>query len=376
MWLRQTPPNPVAPEHHGNVVDRHSQHEPTGNEDRPKALPDVPATTEVQVGLADHSIRRTQQMSTQGSEIDRRTGQGAGPRHVTLHRAGASFAPTVRIPLVVVLTLAVVGSMVAGVSVRAQGPEGDAASEPGLCLEAASSVLDPGAWSEILDTVTVAVERNTDFFPDAAVVTLPDLTQPWDPGAFPTVRIGIWGTGGSDPGSTAERLERLAATDCLREGSEWTTTISYELVLGAAESMLAGARLPQDDGELLIAEDIEADIDVEFYPSEQRVRTILDFSKPVLIFDVHGTCWIDDVFAVDAGEVVVTSQADMKGDIGASRGCALFQEFLDETGAGERAIGLLPTEIPLADGSVVRFVVRSVEVDDSALVMAGSVEMR
>jgi hypothetical protein len=316
-------------------------------------------------------------MWTNPEDVRPRTSQDAEPQHVALRRFRTAIGPTARMRLVpAVLALAVVGSMVAGVSVRAQSADEDTASDRGLCLEAATSLVDPGAWNEILDAVTVAAERNTDFFPEAIVVSIPDLTQPWDPGAFSTVRIGIWGSGGSDPGSTGERLERLAARDCLRDGSEWTTTISHELVLAAAESMLAGARLPQDDGELLIAEDIEADIDVEFYPTEQRVRTVLDFSKPVLIFDVHGTCWIDDVLAADAGEVVVTSQADMKGDIGASRGCALFQEFLDETGAGERAIDLLPTEIPLADGSVVRFVVRSVEVDDSAIVMAGSIETR
>ena len=313
-------------------------------------------------------------MSTHGSGIVRRTGQGAGPTHVALHRPRASLAPTVRMPLVVALALAIVGSMVAGGSVRAQGPERDAAAEPGLCLEVASAVLEPGAWSEILDAVTVAVDRNTDFFPDAAVVTLPDLTQSWDPGAFPTVRIGIWGTGGSDPGSTDEQRERLAAMDCLSRGSEWSTTISHELVLAAAELILAGARLPQDDGELLIADDIEADIDVEFYPTEQRVQTILDWSKPVLFFDVGGLCWIDDVLADDAGEVVVNSQADMDVTIGGEAGCELFQEFLDEKGAGERAVDLLPTEIPLADGTVVRFAVGSVDLDGSAIVMAGSIE--
>jgi hypothetical protein len=87
-------------------------------------------------------------------------------------------------------------------------------------------------------------------------------------------------------------------------------------------------------------------------------------------------CWIDDVLAADAGEIVVNSQADMEVDFGGEAGCALFQEFLDETGAGERAIGLLPTEIPMADGAVVRFGVRSVEVEDSTIVMVGSIEAR
>ncbi len=250
------------------------------------------------------------------------------------------------------------------------------ASNPGICLEADSSGLDADDWGEVLSAVELAAEGEPDFFPDAAVVTSFDLTQPWDPGAFPTVRIGIWGTGGSDPGSTAERRERLSATDCLRDGSGWTTMISHDLALAAAELMLAEARLPQDGGEPLVPKEAEADIDVELYPTEQRVRTILDWSKPVLIFRVGGLCWIDDVFAVGVGEIVVSSQADMEVDFGGEAGCALFQEFLDETGAGERAIGLLPTEIPMADGSVVHFVVRSVEVESSAIVMAGSIDVR
>ena len=249
-------------------------------------------------------------------------------------------------------------------------------SNPGLCLEAEAALLDAEAWREVLRAVAVAVEGEPDFFPDAAIVSLPDLTRSREPEDVPSVKIGIWGTGGNDTGSTDERRERLTATDCLRDGSEWTTTISHDLVLAAAELRLTEARLPQDGGDPLVPKEAEADIDVEFHPTEQRVRTILDWSKPVLFFRVGGLCWIDDVLAAGAGEIVVSSQADMEVDFGGEAGCALFREFLDETGAGERAIGLLPTEIPMADGAVVRFAVRSVEVESSTIVMAGSIEIR
>jgi hypothetical protein len=292
---------------------------------------------------------------------------------------------TTRVGIAVVSVLLSVAALVSTSPViRASTPSADPdqsssslASDPGMCLEAESSVLDAEAWGEILRAVAVAVEGEPDFFPDGAIISLPDLSRPWEPQGVDTVKIGIWGTGGNDPGSTDERRERLAGTDCLRDGSEWTTTISHALVLAAAERILAGARLPQDDGELLISEDIEADIDVEFYPTEQRVRTILDWSKEAFLLRVGGLCWIDDVLAADAGEVVVSSQAgkDVTPVVGEA-GCALFQEFLDETGAGERAIDLLPTEISLADGTVVRFVVESVEVLDTEIVMAGSLETR
>jgi hypothetical protein len=298
---------------------------------------------------------------------------------------GAMVGPlTTRVSIAamsVLLSVAALASTSPAIRADTPSPDPDRstsslASNPGVCLEAGSSVLDAEAWVEVLRAVELAAEGEPDFFPDTAIVTLPDLTQPWDRGAFPTVRIGIWGSGGSDSGSTDERRERLAATDCPGDGSGWTTAISHDLMLAAAELMLAEARLPQDGGEPLVPEEAEADIDVELHPTEQRVRTILDWSKPVLFFRVGGLCWIDDVLAAAAGEIVVSSQADMKVDPLAEAGCALFQKFLDETGAGERAIGLLPTEIPMADGSVVRFVVQSVEIHDMEVVMAGSIETR
>jgi hypothetical protein len=154
-------------------------------------------------------------------------------------------------------------------------------------------------------------------------------------------------------------------------------TISHGLVLASAELMLAVARLPQGGGDPLVPEDAEADIDVEFHPTENRVRTILDWSKPVLgPIRVGGSCWIDDVLGADAGEVVVRSTADVDVTIGGEAGCLLFQEFLDEKGAGERAVDLLPTEIALVDVTVVRFAVGSVDLDGSAIVMAGSIGIR
>jgi hypothetical protein len=314
-------------------------------------------------------------MWTDPKDLKPRTSRDAGPARVALRHFRGSMSPAVRVPLVAVaLALAVTGSMVAGVTVRAQSLGGDTASEPGICLEAASSLVDPGPWSEILATVTATAGLDTDFFPHAAVLTFPDLTRSWEPGAYPTVRIGVWGAAAVDPASTAEQRAFLATADCLGDGSEWTRTVSHDLTLAAAERILAGARLPQPDGELLISDDIEADIDVEFHPEEQRVRTILDWSKPVLFARVGGMCWIDDVLGAAAGEVVVRSEAGMDVTFGGGAGCALFQEFLGEKGAGERAVDLLPTEVSLADGTVVRFVVESLEVHDMEIVMAGSIE--
>ncbi len=283
----------------------------------------------------------------------------------------------------VLVTVAAVVLVSTSPVIRAGTPSADRvrsssslAADPGLCLEVESSVLDAKAWREVLRAATVAVGQEPDFFPDGAIVSSPDLTRAWEPQGVDTVKIGIWGTGGDDPGSTDERRERLAGLDCLTDGSEWTVMTSHDLVLAAAELMLAEARLPQDGGEPLVPKDAEADIDVEFHPAEWRVRTILDWSKPVIgPIRVGGLCWIDDVLGADAGDVVVRSRADVDVTIGGEAGCALFQEFLDEKGAGERAVDLLPTEIALADGTVVRFAVGSVDLDGSAIVMAGSIEI-
>jgi hypothetical protein len=68
---------------------------------------------------------------------------------------------------------------------------------PGIRLEAEAATLDPEGWSELLRAVGVAVDGEPDVFPAAAIVSLPDLNVPWEPEGVPTVRMGIWGTGGT-----------------------------------------------------------------------------------------------------------------------------------------------------------------------------------
>jgi hypothetical protein len=313
-------------------------------------------------------------MSTHRAQDHHHIDRTAGPTHEAFHWIRVSTSPGQRVSLfAVALGLALIGSMLAGVTVRAQSPGGATETEPGLCFEATSSVLVPESWAEVLQQITTATEQDSAFFPDAAIVTMPDLDHTWDPAAFPTIRIGIWGTGASELGSSEQLRDQLAHADCLREGSEWTTVVSHDLVLAAAESILADARLPQDGAEQLVSDDVEADIDVTFHPAEQRIRTNLEWSKPVFgPVNVGGQCWIDDVLAADAGQVIVISGAGSDVSLGGEAGCALFQEFLDEQGAGQRASHLLPKEFSLADGSTVDVAVQSVDVRDSEIVLAGA----
>ena len=168
-----------------------------------------------------------------------------------------------------------------------------------------------------------------------------------------TVKIGIWASGNGRPDPNDGRRERLAASDCLVEGSAWTTMISHELLQAGAERILAGARLPDDSGEPPIREDAEAAIVVEFDPAQGRVRTTLEFNVPVGPFNPGGTCWIDDVLSVDplTGMVVPTTTAGMDVDPFMESGCQKFQAFMTDGGAGEQALSLLPAAIELTDGS-------------------------
>ena len=264
-----------------------------------------------------------------------------------------------------------------GASASSEGSSSSVAPGPDVCLEADASLLDVEGWGAVHRAIAAAVEDEPEFFPDAAMVSFPDLTQSWVPSGSPTVRIGIWGTGGNHAGWTDVGRERIAGTDCLSDGADWPGGVARELVVEAAVRMLAVGRRQLDGGEPLVPTEAEADIDVEFHPAERRVRTILDWSKPVLgPIRVGGLCWIDDVLGADVGEVTVRSQADMDVTIGGEAGCALFQEFLDERGGGERAVDLLPTEVDLADGYIVSFVVETIDLDGSVIVMAGSIGIR
>ncbi len=182
---------------------------------------------------------------------------------------------------------------------EASGTLADAGPAPAVCIEAEAAALDPGAWAGVLEAIELATEQKPDFFPDATVVSLPDLTEPWDAADTPTVRIGIWATAADAPDSAGDRQEGLAATDCLADGASWTTTISGEMLQAGAERILAGARLPDDSGSPPIREDAEAAIAVELDPADGRVRTTLQFNVPVGPLRLGGTCWIDDDLDTD-----------------------------------------------------------------------------
>ncbi len=297
--------------------------------------------------------------------------------------AQALAGNVMRRPLVSRLGMAMVVS--AGCGVLAGGASGVHADTtgtvarsgpaPAVCIEADAAALDPGAWAEVLEAIELATEQKPDFFPDATVVSVPDLTEPWDAADTPTVRIGIWATASDAPDSAGDGRQGLAATDCLADGASWTTTISGELLQAGAERILAGARLPDDSGSPPIREDAEAAIAVELDPADGRVRTTLQFTVPVGPLRLGGTCWIDDALAIDgaSGTAVTRASSGMDVDPFTESACQKFAAFMTEGGAGEQALALLPVAIALSDGATARFVTTSATVSDQGVVMSGAV---
>ncbi len=261
------------------------------------------------------------------------------------------------------------------VHAEASGTLADAGPAPAVCIEAEAAALDPGAWAGVLEAIELATEQKPDFFPDATVVSLPDLTEPWDAADTPTVRIGIWATAADAPDSAGDRQEGLAATDCLADGASWTTTISGEMLQAGAERILAGARLPDDSGSPPIREDAEAAIAVELDPAEGRVRTTLEFNVPVGPLRLGGTCWIDDAIDIDGatGTAVTRVSSGMDVDPFTESACQKFAAFMTDGGAGEQALALLPVAIALDGGASARFVATSATVSDQGVVMSGAV---
>jgi hypothetical protein len=260
-------------------------------------------------------------------------------------------------------------------AVDTTAPSADAAGPPpGVCFAVASPLLDADGWTRVTDAVAEAARERRDFFPDGLTVTVHDAAVSEALSATTGGSLDIWGIDPSDVHRQLDRPIGPAAADCLRPGHVWTLVIRQGLLRAAAERLLAGARDPVDGAEPLVPVDARATIDVEFDPMTRRIRTILDWSKPVAFFDVGGQCWIDDVLDAAGGRVVVRSTAGRDVTLGGDAGCDLFMRFLESEGAGTRAVSMLPGVIGLDDGSTLRLVVESIEVDQATLVFSGSVE--
>ena len=268
--------------------------------------------------------------------------------------------------------LAITGAMllsaVAPVSAQSPSPTSGGSGEAGMCVGLQASAVPPGAWGDIVGAIGGAARARPLIFPDAAIETIPTLDGSGGTDTTSDVQIGIWDTGGSDPAGAAQRLQTLASGTCLGTSDAWTATISRDLLLAGSLRILETAPLDPD-----VRASIE--LEVELHPADDMVRTVLRFA--VAGGFSHGICWVDDGLTIDTstGRALSSDQvfADLQFGI-PGNACERFRAFMPEGGAGGQAIALQPVEITLADGSTVRFVATSVDVQDADIVLAGHIE--
>ena len=233
----------------------------------------------------------------------------------------------------VVLALATGLLLVSGVAVASADEPAD------VCLELAAEAVSSEEWSALADPVAEAVAARPQLFPD------PTIDRQ---GARLDIASG-------HPGLAS------GAASCLEPGYEWTARFGQSFLAAGADLMLAEA--PTTPG-------IDSAVDIEWYPDEARLRTTLVFAGPLDI--PNGTCWVDDALSVAEGSIETTGDQGMETSPFAEGACRRFFEYLPDGGAGEQAVTLLPTEVVLPDGGLLRFVAEDVLVRPDALLIAGS----
>lgn len=226
----------------------------------------------------------------------------------------------------------------AGLPARAQDTDAD------LCLEVATGAMTETAWSALTAGVEAAISSRPSLFPAPSMEAAGR-------------RLDVWGDR-ADPGRSEGRA-------CLEPGREWSIRFGRGLLEAGAERMLAEA--PTTPG-------IESEVRLEWHPAEGRLRTTLTFAGPLDI--PNGSCWVDDVLAVDGprGVAVAIAEQGRRTSPFAEWACDRFFEYLPDGGAGEQAVTLLPTTVEPADGDALRLVTHAVTLRDDAIVLAGSIE--
>lgn len=223
--------------------------------------------------------------------------------------------------------------LLAGAAVAADAPAAD------VCLELAPEVVGPEEWSSVVAAIVEAITPRTALFP------APSLDETG-------TRLAI---------DAGDGEGRPATGSCLEPGFEWSARFERDFLQAGAERMLAEA--PTTPG-------ITSAVDIEWLPAESRLRTVLVFAGPLDI--PNGTCWIDDVIAIEDGVVTASGERGLRTSPFAEGACGRFYEHLPQGGAGEQAVTLLPATVMLSDGRRLRFEAQDVTVREDALVVSGS----
>jgi len=231
-----------------------------------------------------------------------------------------------------------------------------------VCLEVVSEGLSDADWALVVEEVSSVVASRPALFPRAQVSASPAVIEGAGIAslATPSARLDIHSghAGASIVG---------ASTACLAPDQEWTARFGREFLEASAEQMLADA--PTTPG-------IDSDVVLEWHPDEARVRTLLTFAGPLDI--PNGRCWVDDVLSVDASAGIATASAQhgLETSPFAEGACGRFFDHLPDGGAGQQAVTLLPFEIDLDAGRILRFVATEVVVEENAVLLAGTLELR
>jgi hypothetical protein len=236
--------------------------------------------------------------------------------------------------------------------------------EPDVCLAVKPERMDPRAWAALVDAVDDAMATRPTLIPDRSVVTMPDPLDVSGTGspAGERWRVGVWSTGGSEPGASARGAAVLAEAACGPTDGDWSATFTGSFLRAGTQRELAAA--PTTPG-------FSSEIDVEWRAGDPRIRTVLRFSGPLGI--PNGTCWMDDLLRVDAagaaGADVETGFTTSPFGEGV---CGRFEDFLPEGGAGAQAVALLPTRVALDDDGSLSLVVSTVKVTADGIELAGT----
>jgi hypothetical protein len=238
-----------------------------------------------------------------------------------------------------------------------------------MCIEVNGPEPAEPALRAALEAI-VASERS--FFPDASVVTLPDVSDGTESVGASATRIAVWPTKAVETLALADHAA-IGSIRCRPDDASWGATISLPLLQAGAERILEAARQPSVGGALIPA-DAEATISVELDAAQSRVRTKLEFSVPAGPFRLGGTCWIDEVLQLDPESGRPSAQLTTGMDVApfVESGCAKFEQFMAGRGAGVRALDLVPG-VTTAVSTSPFLVTASISVAEDRIVLSGGI---
>lgn len=227
-----------------------------------------------------------------------------------------------------------------------------------VCVEVSADALPPAAWGDVIAAVSTAVASRTDLFPAPAIVS----SSPASSGEAPPVSYRIDIT----PDVTLDGPPQMP-NECLGRNVDWTILVGRDFLDVGADRMLELA--PTTPG-------ISSNVEVSWFPAENRVRTTLHFAGP---FDIpNGTCWIDDTLSTDTqlGRYTSEQHQGLETSPFAESACGRFFDYLANGGAGEQATKLLPLAIDRSDGRVLELIPTEVVVGERDIRLGGTVRVR